>query len=355
MSQDLVDHGPLRDEGDEAHGAVARWARERVDCEALLPPGRPAVGRLGRLPSWRGDDHGRRIGHDGLGLAAHAARAIGVPAVVPRGHVALVRNVGQRPRQELQGVRGFLSLIAERLALDEGRKDCTGGTNRGPRRHGRAAPQRQEYGDGLKKNVDNEAGDFIFIEPGVPHEVLNLSATGPVVAVVARSDASEWEHIIEVPSGRRPTWRLTSGCRYQCDNPTGFMNAAAVDAATSKRITFTMSGTTDSAAIVASIIALRRQVLGIITPYATIDSADSPPLYTPRLSAVAGSTATSDGKSAYRSPRRRRNLLRFARSRHTSRLVQGAPRHRCSGMGRRSVHLNRRRGQAHCGNNRLNY
>jgi len=55
---------------------------------------------------------------------------------------------------------------------------------------------RHEYGDGLRQSVDNEAGDFIFIAPGVPHEVFNLSATEPVVAVVARSDASEWEHIV---------------------------------------------------------------------------------------------------------------------------------------------------------------
>ena len=63
---------------------------------------------------------------------------------------------------------------------------------------------RHEYGEGLVKTVDNEAGDFIFIEPGVPHEVLNLSDTEPVVAVVARSDASEWEHIVDVSSRRRP-------------------------------------------------------------------------------------------------------------------------------------------------------
>ncbi|HLE84821.1 MAG TPA: cupin domain-containing protein [Thermoanaerobaculia bacterium] len=55
---------------------------------------------------------------------------------------------------------------------------------------------RHEYGEGLRKTVDNQAGDFIFIEPGVPHEVVNLSATEPVVAVVARSDASEWENIV---------------------------------------------------------------------------------------------------------------------------------------------------------------
>ncbi len=54
---------------------------------------------------------------------------------------------------------------------------------------------RHEYGPGLAKSVENRAGDFIFIEPGVPHEVFNASDTEPVVAVVARSDASEWEHI----------------------------------------------------------------------------------------------------------------------------------------------------------------
>lgn len=55
---------------------------------------------------------------------------------------------------------------------------------------------RHEYGPGLTQVVENEAGDFIFIEPGVPHEVFNCSQTEPVVAVVARSDAGEWEHII---------------------------------------------------------------------------------------------------------------------------------------------------------------
>jgi uncharacterized RmlC-like cupin family protein len=63
---------------------------------------------------------------------------------------------------------------------------------------------RHEFGLALEHSVDNAAGDFIFIEPGVPHEVCNLSATEPVVAVVARSDASEWEHIVDHPSVRRP-------------------------------------------------------------------------------------------------------------------------------------------------------
>jgi len=53
--------------------------------------------------------------------------------------------------------------------------------------------------------MDNKAGDFVFLKPGVPHEVINLSDTEPVVAVVARSDASEWENIVDYPSERRLT------------------------------------------------------------------------------------------------------------------------------------------------------
>jgi uncharacterized RmlC-like cupin family protein len=66
---------------------------------------------------------------------------------------------------------------------------------------------RHEYGDHLKQSIENQAGDFIYIEPGVPHEVFNLSDTEPVVAVVARSDATEWENI--VPYDRK-TGRMVS-------------------------------------------------------------------------------------------------------------------------------------------------
>src|SRR5580658_4803065 len=55
---------------------------------------------------------------------------------------------------------------------------------------------RHEYGPGCRKVVENEAGDFIFIEPGVPHEVFNMSDTEEVVAVVSRSSANEWDNII---------------------------------------------------------------------------------------------------------------------------------------------------------------
>ncbi len=63
---------------------------------------------------------------------------------------------------------------------------------------------RHEYGPGLKHTVENEAGDFIFIQPDVPHEVFNLSDTEPVVAVVARSSADEWDKIIPYDRDRAP-------------------------------------------------------------------------------------------------------------------------------------------------------
>lgn len=62
---------------------------------------------------------------------------------------------------------------------------------------------RHRYGEELHRSIDNDAGDFIYIEPGIAHEVYNLSETEPVVAVVARSDASEWSNITDYPSERR--------------------------------------------------------------------------------------------------------------------------------------------------------
>lgn len=55
---------------------------------------------------------------------------------------------------------------------------------------------RHEFGTGCRQILENEAGDFIFIKPGVPHEVFNMSDTEPVIAVVARSSADEWDNII---------------------------------------------------------------------------------------------------------------------------------------------------------------
>ena len=56
------------------------------------------------------------------------------------------------------------------------------------------------FGDGLKKTVVNEAGDFIFIPADVPHQPRNLSDTEPAIAIVARNAPDEQEHVIEYPT-----------------------------------------------------------------------------------------------------------------------------------------------------------
>jgi uncharacterized RmlC-like cupin family protein len=62
---------------------------------------------------------------------------------------------------------------------------------------------RHDFGEGLKHSVENQAGDFIYIEPGVPHEVFNIGDE-PLVAFVARSAADEWDKIVNYPSPYRP-------------------------------------------------------------------------------------------------------------------------------------------------------
>lgn len=52
------------------------------------------------------------------------------------------------------------------------------------------------YGDGLRQSVISEAGDFLFIPPGLPHEAINLSSSSPARAVVARNDANEQERVV---------------------------------------------------------------------------------------------------------------------------------------------------------------
>lgn len=56
-----------------------------------------------------------------------------------------------------------------------------------------------KYGEGLRKSVVNEAGDFLFIPPDVPHQPVNLSKTEPAIAIVARNDPNEQEHVIAYP------------------------------------------------------------------------------------------------------------------------------------------------------------
>jgi uncharacterized RmlC-like cupin family protein len=65
------------------------------------------------------------------------------------------------------------------------------------------------YGEGLKKEVVNEAGDFLYIPADLPHKPINLSSTEAAEAIVARTDPDEQEsvqHVSEpdaVPAGEK--------------------------------------------------------------------------------------------------------------------------------------------------------
>lgn len=51
------------------------------------------------------------------------------------------------------------------------------------------------WGPNLEHEVTSRAGEFLFIPPGVPHEAINLSATAPARAVVARNDPAEQDKV----------------------------------------------------------------------------------------------------------------------------------------------------------------
>ena len=51
------------------------------------------------------------------------------------------------------------------------------------------------WGERLEHETISEPGDFLFIPPGIPHEAINLSATEPARAVVARNDPAEQDKV----------------------------------------------------------------------------------------------------------------------------------------------------------------
>jgi uncharacterized RmlC-like cupin family protein len=52
------------------------------------------------------------------------------------------------------------------------------------------------YGKNLEHSTINEAGEFLFIPPNLPHQPVNLSDTEEVIAVVARNDPNEQESVV---------------------------------------------------------------------------------------------------------------------------------------------------------------
>jgi len=67
-----------------------------------------------------------------------------------------------------------------------------------------------KYGERLEREIVNEEGDFLFIPPGLPHQPVNLSASEPALAIVARNDPGESESVVPydpppAPARPRPT------------------------------------------------------------------------------------------------------------------------------------------------------
>ncbi len=52
------------------------------------------------------------------------------------------------------------------------------------------------YGPGLRESVISEAGDFLYIASGVPHQPVNLSQTEEAMGIVARNDPDEQESVV---------------------------------------------------------------------------------------------------------------------------------------------------------------
>ncbi len=63
------------------------------------------------------------------------------------------------------------------------------------------------WGPQLEHEVVSRAGEFLFVPPGVPHEAINLSATEPARAVIARNDPAEQDKV----EPYSPPPRLTQG------------------------------------------------------------------------------------------------------------------------------------------------
>jgi len=57
------------------------------------------------------------------------------------------------------------------------------------------------YGEGLAQSIVSEAGDFLFVPPGVPHEAINLSDSEPARAIVARNDPAEQDKVVPYHQG----------------------------------------------------------------------------------------------------------------------------------------------------------
>ena len=59
------------------------------------------------------------------------------------------------------------------------------------------------FGPDLAESVVTEAGDFLFVPPGVPHQPRNVSDTEPASAIVARNDPRDEERVVPYSASSR--------------------------------------------------------------------------------------------------------------------------------------------------------
>jgi uncharacterized RmlC-like cupin family protein len=57
-------------------------------------------------------------------------------------------------------------------------------------------------GEGLRTPMIAEAGDFVYVPAGVPHQPINASQTEPLIALIARTDPDEQESVVLLPDPR---------------------------------------------------------------------------------------------------------------------------------------------------------
>ena len=135
------------------------------------------------------------------GGAAPAAEVIGNPA---GGGIVTVRPVADSATR--QGLRQFVGISgansgARGLSMNEvvippgGRAQAHRHVGSESAIYLLSGTVKTFYGPCLEQSVINRAGDFLFIPAGVPHQPINLSATQPAIAIVARNDPNEQEQV----------------------------------------------------------------------------------------------------------------------------------------------------------------
>jgi uncharacterized RmlC-like cupin family protein len=70
------------------------------------------------------------------------------------------------------------------------------------------------YGHKLEKSIICHEGDFILIRPDVPHQPINLNATEPALAIVARNDPNEQESVVHYGGEAQHNHPLKLDCNF---------------------------------------------------------------------------------------------------------------------------------------------